>query len=82
MYAIRSYYALNDSDPVVAGELAELFGREAFAALFADDDIIRRIAVTVDNLPRDKLALRLRPVKPMDSQFVAAGEEGQPTLVG
>lgn len=77
---IPSLPTLDDSDPVVADELAELFGREAFAALFADDDIIRRIAVTVDNLPRDKLALRLRPVKPMDSQFVATDEAGQLTL--
>jgi hypothetical protein len=77
---IASLPTLNDSDPVIAGGLAELFGREVFAALFADDDIVRRIAVTVDNLPRPKLALRLRPVKPMDSQFVATGEAGQLTL--
>ena len=71
---------LNDSDPTVAVLLAGLFGPQAYAALFNDDDIIRRITVTVDNLPREKLALRLRPVKPMDSQFIASGEAGQPTL--
>lgn len=72
--------ALNDSDPTLAGQLASLFGAETFEALFAADDIVRRITVTVDNLPREKVASRLRPLKPMDSPFVASGEEGQYTL--
>jgi hypothetical protein len=71
---------LDESDSTVAGQLASLFGNETFARLFVGDDIIRRITVTVDNLPREKLALRLRPVKPMDSRFMASGEPDQPVL--
>jgi hypothetical protein len=71
---------LDDSDATVTDQLAGLFGRETFARLFVDEDIIRRITVTVDNLPREKLALRLRPVKPMDDAFVASDEAGQLTL--
>jgi hypothetical protein len=71
---------LDESDAPVSGQLAELFGKDTFSDLFVDGDIIRRITVTVDNLPREKLALRLRPLKPMDSAFVASGEVGQLTL--
>jgi hypothetical protein len=71
---------LNESDATVSGELAALFGQDTFATLFNDNDIIRRITVTVDNMPREKLALRLRPLKPMDSAFLASGEAGQLTL--
>jgi hypothetical protein len=41
---------------------------------------VRRITATLDNLPREKVATRLRPLKPMDSPFVAVGEEGAYTL--
>jgi len=71
---------LNESDSTVSADLAGLFGAKTFATLFNDDDIIRRITVTVDNMPREKLALRLRPLKPMDSAFVASDEAGQLTL--
>jgi len=71
---------LEESDATIAGELAGLFGRERFDQLFVPEDLVRRITVTVDNLPREKAAARLRPLQPMESAFVAAGEEGAWTL--
>jgi len=71
---------LNESDAAVADGLAALLGREVFESLFLTDDLIRRITATIDNLPREKVAARLRPLKPMDSPFVAAGGEGDYTL--
>jgi hypothetical protein len=68
--------ALGQSDDAIADVLVQLFGSQPFEALFASDDIIRRITVTVDNLPRDKVAVRQRPLKPMGSSFIANGEEG------
>lgn len=71
---------LDESDAAVGELLAGLFGQQAFESLFLPDDLVRRIAASVDNLPREKLALRLRPLQPPDTAFVAEGEEGAYTL--
>jgi hypothetical protein len=67
--------ALNESDMAVRESLSGLVGLKALAEFFNLDDIIRRIVATVDNLPREKVALRLMPVKPVAGKFLAAGEE-------
>lgn len=72
--------ALGESDGTIAEQLAALLGGERFESLFFTDDLVRRITVTIDNLPRDKVAMRLRPLKPLGSSFVAGGEEGAHTL--
>jgi hypothetical protein len=71
---------LASSDLTVAGQLAALVGQAAFDTLFLPEDLVRRMTVSVDNLPREKLALRLLPIRAMDSQFIVSGEEGQPML--
>lgn len=71
---------LDESDATVADELAGLLGRERFDQLFVPEELVRRITVTVDNLPREKVAVRLRPLKPMEGAFVVAGDEGAWTL--
>jgi len=68
--------ALNESDPFATEQLATLLDADSVASLFLTDDLVRRIVVTVDNLPREKVAARQRPLKPMDTAFVASGEEG------
>ena len=68
---------LDGSDTFATAQLAALLGAETVASLFLTDDLVRRITVTVDNLPREKVALRQRPLKPMDSPFVASGAEGE-----
>lgn len=71
---------LSDSDPAVATSLAGLFPGDQFARLFVDEDLVRRITVTIDNLPREKVAMRLRPVEPMPDAFLAVGPEEGPML--
>lgn len=72
--------ALAASDATASEEFAGLLGRDRFESLFLPDDLVRRITATIDNLPREKVATRLRPLKPMDTAFVASGEEGAWTL--
>jgi len=72
--------ALGESDAFATEQLAGLLGADTVASWFLTDDLIRRITVTLDNLPREKVALRQRPLKQMDSAFVASGEEGAWTL--
>lgn len=68
--------ALGESDAFATEQLAALLGADVVASWFLTDDLVRRITVTIDNLPREKVATRQRPMKPMDSAFVASGEEG------
>lgn len=69
--------ALADSDPTVRDTLAELVGSEALQKLFNTQEIVRHIVVTVDNLPRKSVAVRLNPVKPPGGEFkVSAGAQG------
>lgn len=66
---------LDESDPDVQGGLTELFGPEAVEKFLVPERIVRNIVVTIDNLPREKLALQQRPVRPTPGEFVAAGPE-------
>lgn len=60
--------------------IAALVGAPRFAAMFVPDDIVRRIVATVDNLPRQKVAMQLSPAKPPAGNFVAVGGEDNPVL--
>ncbi len=71
---------LDQSDETVSDQAVGLFGREAVAAYLASPEIVRKLAVTVDNLPRDKVAMRLRAVPEMPGRFVASGPEDAPVL--
>ncbi len=68
--------ALDQSDKALGGLLTGLLGAKSFTELFYPSDIVRRFVVTIDNLPRKKLSLQLRPVKPAAGQFLTAAENG------
>ncbi|MFZ2508307.1 MAG: DUF3014 domain-containing protein [Steroidobacteraceae bacterium] len=60
--------------------IAALVGAARFASMFVGEDIVRRIVVTVDNLPRQKVATQLLPAQPPTGSFVAVGSEDQMVL--
>jgi len=66
--------ALNDSDPIVQQSLADVLGRPTLESLLVPQNIVRHIVVTIDNLPRHKIAVELRPVKPTAGQTVVSTE--------
>ncbi|HEY2274747.1 MAG TPA: DUF3014 domain-containing protein [Steroidobacteraceae bacterium] len=66
--------ALNDSDPMVQESLASVVGRPTIESLLVPQNIVRHVVVTVDNLPRHKVAVDLRPVKPTTGQTVVSTE--------
>jgi len=72
--------ALGESDEAAASSLAAAFPEGQFGRLFVGSDLVRRITVTIDNLPRQKVAARLRPLKPIPDAFVAIGPEEAPML--
>lgn len=67
--------ALDVSDSTIKDALGELSTDKTLIELFHLRDFIRRIVVTVDNLPRQKLALRLMPVKLAGGNFLTTGQD-------
>lgn len=65
---------LDDSDVDVLGGLTELFGQQVMQHL-VPERIVRNIVVTIDNVPRQQMALNQRPIKPMQGALVTAGAE-------
>jgi hypothetical protein len=66
---------LGASDPAMIEALAGLFSAKNLDQFLVPQDIVRHIVVSVDNLPRKKLAERLKPIKPIAGQFAIGGPE-------
>ena len=73
--------ALNDSDAEVRDSLAGLFGAKAIEQFLVPQNVVRHIVVTVDNMPRKKVAVELRPVKPTPGS-TALATQGDITTLG
>lgn len=66
---------LDESDPEVLGGLTELFGQEAVVKHVMTERIVRNIVVTIDNIPRQQIALNQRPIQSTPGDFITSGEE-------
>ena len=66
---------LDESDEATRDALASLLSQDWIQEFFQLDDIVRRIVVTIDSLPRRQVPLKYMPVKPTGPQFLAIGEE-------
>jgi hypothetical protein len=66
---------LDESDGEVVSGLTELVGHDALVQFLVPMRIIRNIVVTIDNLPREKVAVNQRPIKPTQAKFIATGAE-------
>lgn len=73
--------ALNDSDKEVRDSLVGLFGAKSIEQFLVPQNIVRHIVVTVDNMPRRKVAVELRPVKPTPGG-TAVSTQGDITTLG
>ena len=67
---------LNDSDSVVVAALDGLIGHPAVTRFLVPKNVIRRVVVTVDNLPRAKIAADLRPIQPTAGATVVDRQGG------
>ena len=68
--------SLNESDQAVRDALSGFLGRERFKKFFNPQEIVRNIVVTIDNLPRKTVAVRLLPVNTVGGNFLTTGKEG------
>lgn len=71
---------LDQSDQVVSDSLAGLLGKPAVAKFLVPHQIIRDVVVTVDNLPRRKVAAELRPLAPTPGDTAVDTQAGTTTL--
>jgi hypothetical protein len=63
-----------ESDADFAAALTELVGANTVGAQLVRENVIRNLVVTVDNLPRQKLAVERRPAKPTPGQALTEGD--------
>lgn len=72
--------SLADSDAAFRDALTQMAGAGVIGSYLRPDAIIRNLVVTLDNLPRQKLALEKRPIVPTAGSFAANGDELHATL--
>jgi hypothetical protein len=72
--------ALNQSDQSVKDSLVGVLGSKPVEQFLVQENIVRHIVVTIDNLPRKKVAVDLRPVKPTPGETVVANQGDITTL--
>lgn len=71
---------LADSDTPLLEALAQLSSADAVKQFLSPQDVIRKMVVTIDNLPRQKVAVEKRPTNPIAGSFIATGDEIHGTL--
>jgi len=72
--AAKPLPALGASDSEFADALTQVVGQGSVAAFLVRDNIIRNVVVTVDNLPRAKVAVERRPVQPTPGETLTEGD--------
>src|SRR5580698_4212354 len=66
---------LADSDAPLRDALSQISSTDAVKDFLVPQDLIRKMVVTIDNLPRQKVAVEKRPVNPVGGSFDAKGDE-------
>jgi len=72
--------ALSESDPAMTEALGSLWADHAFEQILHLQEFIRRVVATIDNLPRQKLPLRLMPAKPTAGKFLVTIKDNAPVI--
>lgn len=67
--------SLDESREATQDALKRLFGQKFVQEFFYVEDFVRRLVVTIDNLPRKQVPLRYVPVKLTAQRFLTTGEE-------
>jgi hypothetical protein len=73
--------ALDESDAAVGASVAGLFAESGTPDVLLLKDIVRRVVVTVDNLPRERVARRLSPLKPAEGGLQVS-RQGDDLVIG
>ncbi|HEY8518839.1 MAG TPA: DUF3014 domain-containing protein [Gammaproteobacteria bacterium] len=71
---------IQESDPLVKEWLSESFGAQAVEEILRPERLVRRFVVSIDNLPREQVALAQLPLRDTPGRFIASGPEGDKVL--
>jgi hypothetical protein len=71
---------LDNSDPEISTALTDAYGADPVAQLLVGSQLVRKIVVTIDNLPREKISMRLRAVRSAPGRFEPGGTIDGPML--
>src|SRR5206468_3409902 len=71
--ASKTLPALEESDPAMWDALVGMVEQKTIKSLLYPQGIVRHIVVTIDNLPRKMVAVRLLPAKPVGGKFRTTG---------
>lgn len=71
---------LESSDNFMANALANLLNNKSLMGIFINDQIIRNIVVTIDNLPRKQVTMRVMPIKKARGKFITIDSEGKTVI--
>jgi hypothetical protein len=71
---------LAGSDVPLRAALSQISSADAVKDFLVPQDLIRKLVVTIDNLPRQKIAVEKRPANPVSGAFLADGDELHATL--
>jgi hypothetical protein len=72
---------LGDGDGALAAALGHLLGDERVRTWFYTDAMVRRFVATVDNLPRQTVAMKVRALQPVHGRFEVA-RDGDAVTIG
>ncbi|HTW38258.1 MAG TPA: DUF3014 domain-containing protein [Steroidobacteraceae bacterium] len=72
--------ALNDSDTSMRSALTALPDSAALEKFIVPQNLIRHVVATIDNLPRKKVAVEVRPIAATPGEFAVAGTADHLTL--
>ncbi len=67
--------SLDQSDEYLKLEITGIFG-DSIDDMLAESGMIERLVATIDNLPRARVAERIRPVGGLGDQFLVDGQDG------
>lgn len=65
----------DDSDVLVNELASQLLGPAPLAKFFQTTNLVRRLVAAIDNLPREKIASRLNPLKPIEGALATTGAD-------
>ncbi len=72
---LRPLPPLDDSDEYLRMELTDLFGEDS-ESLIVRSGLVERLVATIDNLPRQRVSERIRPLGPLGESFAVESGEG------
>jgi len=74
--------ALDESDVVAKDAIETILNGDAFTRLLVPARIVRHIVATVDNLPRNTIAMQILPIMPVPGLLATASGAGAPSIGG